>query len=85
MSTEVMDRLTRGRELCETGIKADFPPVVKSDPSVGALHVGVPTQFYALPGPARPTCESPAAQCPFVPSVGIRVGDLQGKRPGGVG
>lgn len=34
------------------------------------------------PSPARPTCVSRRARCPFVPSVGIREGDLRGKRQG---
>lgn len=34
------------------------------------------------PSPARPTCVSRRARCPFVPSVGIHEGDLRGKRPG---
>ena len=55
-----------------------------SDPPAGlslyrSLTSSVPPPH---PSPARPTCVSRRARCPFVPSAGIREGDLRGKRPG---
>ena len=55
-----------------------------SDPPAGLSLYRSPTSSVPPPhpSPARPTCVSRRARCPFVPSVGIREGDLQGKRPG---
>lgn len=62
----------------------DRAPVVQSDPPAGLSLYRSPTSSVPPPhpSPARPTCVSRRARCPFVPSAGIREGDLWGKRPG---
>ena len=59
-------------------------PAMQSDPPVGLslYRSQLSSVSPPHPSPARPTCVSLRARCPFVPSAGIREGDLWGKRPG---